>query len=219
MKKPSPHRLPFRPPATRFRALAGPLGTPAKCAPVAQLDRASDYESEGRTFESFRARQFFSIRINSLLRGPRGLTVLKCGLGRFLGRLSWEKRRVWPSLGDILPALRSIWPPHARCRTRSPPCSLSWSGPHRPKTVLKSTEERRCPTHHRAPTLSGTDDDSQRDLSRIANTLLLGKRRVACGAEWLAQAAEVAGAWQGSAVIGLPPITALYTSMKRRGKS
>jgi hypothetical protein len=26
-------------------------------APVAQLDRASDYESEGRTFESFRARQ------------------------------------------------------------------------------------------------------------------------------------------------------------------
>ena len=29
----------------------------AKNAPVAQLDRASDYESEGRTFESFRARQ------------------------------------------------------------------------------------------------------------------------------------------------------------------
>ena len=28
-------------------------------APVAQLDRASDYESEGRTFESFRARQTF----------------------------------------------------------------------------------------------------------------------------------------------------------------
>ena len=27
-------------------------------APVAQLDRASDYESEGRTFESFRARHF-----------------------------------------------------------------------------------------------------------------------------------------------------------------
>src|SRR3954470_18626883 len=30
----------------------------AKNAPVAQLDRASDYESEGRTFESFRARHF-----------------------------------------------------------------------------------------------------------------------------------------------------------------
>src|SRR5579871_3873418 len=29
-----------------------------ECAPVAQLDRASDYESEGRTFESFRARHF-----------------------------------------------------------------------------------------------------------------------------------------------------------------
>ncbi len=28
-------------------------------APVAQLDRASDYESEGRTFESFRARHLF----------------------------------------------------------------------------------------------------------------------------------------------------------------
>jgi hypothetical protein len=27
-------------------------------APVAQLDRASDFESEGREFESLRARQF-----------------------------------------------------------------------------------------------------------------------------------------------------------------
>src|ERR1700757_2356862 len=34
----------------------GPIA--AKHAPVAQLDRASDYESEGRTFESFRARHF-----------------------------------------------------------------------------------------------------------------------------------------------------------------
>src|SRR3546814_4971515 len=32
----------------------------AALAPVAQLDRASDYESEGRTFESFRARHFGS---------------------------------------------------------------------------------------------------------------------------------------------------------------
>ena len=31
----------------------------ASKAPVAQLDRASDYESEGRAFESLRARQFF----------------------------------------------------------------------------------------------------------------------------------------------------------------
>jgi hypothetical protein len=34
----------------------------AKNAPVAQLDRASDYESEGRTFESFRARHFTTLR-------------------------------------------------------------------------------------------------------------------------------------------------------------
>src|SRR5713226_9461973 len=29
------------------------------CAPLAQLDRASGYEPEGREFESLRARQFF----------------------------------------------------------------------------------------------------------------------------------------------------------------
>ena len=32
-----------------------------KRAPVAQLDRASDFESAGRPFESGRARQIFSI--------------------------------------------------------------------------------------------------------------------------------------------------------------
>lgn len=37
------------------------LWTRFPCAPVAQLDRASDYESEGRTFESFRARQFSQV--------------------------------------------------------------------------------------------------------------------------------------------------------------
>jgi hypothetical protein len=31
---------------------------PPHCAPLAQLDRASDYESEGREFESLRARHF-----------------------------------------------------------------------------------------------------------------------------------------------------------------
>ena len=41
----------------RWQASAGvALKCLAKNAPVAQLDRASDYESEGRTFESFRAR-------------------------------------------------------------------------------------------------------------------------------------------------------------------
>ena len=51
----------------RFRALQPFLQRPfsdprgpifSENAPVAQLDRASDYESEGRTFESFRARHF-----------------------------------------------------------------------------------------------------------------------------------------------------------------
>jgi hypothetical protein len=36
-------------------------------APVAQLDRASDYESEGRTFESFRARHY---PIDSIVETP-----------------------------------------------------------------------------------------------------------------------------------------------------
>ncbi len=40
----------------RFSGACGPA-TEAS-APVAQLDRASDYESGGRTFESFRARQY-----------------------------------------------------------------------------------------------------------------------------------------------------------------
>ena len=38
--------------APPIRRLTAPLHN----APVAQLDRASDYESEGRTFESFRVR-------------------------------------------------------------------------------------------------------------------------------------------------------------------
>jgi hypothetical protein len=48
----------FKPlPKRRFQANDG---TPGKApdAPVAQLDRASDYESEGREFESLRARHF-----------------------------------------------------------------------------------------------------------------------------------------------------------------
>jgi hypothetical protein len=38
---------------------------PAACgkAPLAQLDRASDYESEGREFESLRVYFFFSILV------------------------------------------------------------------------------------------------------------------------------------------------------------
>ena len=43
------------------------IGCGRSPAPVAQLDRASDYESEGRTFESFRARQHLSPQIADLL--------------------------------------------------------------------------------------------------------------------------------------------------------
>jgi hypothetical protein len=50
----------------RLRAGFGPPTLFAKHAPVAQLDRASDYESEGRTFESFRARHKFINHINTL---------------------------------------------------------------------------------------------------------------------------------------------------------
>ena len=41
----------------------------AKIAPVAQLDRASDYESEGRTFESFRARQYLAATYRAKIKG------------------------------------------------------------------------------------------------------------------------------------------------------
>ena len=51
------------PPAKRLRASPPSVGsnpTPSaiKNAPVAQLDRVSDYESEGHRFESCRARHF-----------------------------------------------------------------------------------------------------------------------------------------------------------------
>ena len=58
--------LPRRAGAIRQAALHAPVDRPEglqprrrRCAPVAQLDRASDYESEGQRFESFRARQSF----------------------------------------------------------------------------------------------------------------------------------------------------------------
>ena len=44
------------PPATGLRAAALPPMSPSSRAPVAQLDRAPDYEFGGRRFESFRAR-------------------------------------------------------------------------------------------------------------------------------------------------------------------
>jgi hypothetical protein len=40
--------------------------SPQGCAPLAQLDRASDYESEGREFESLRARHKIDNSPNSV---------------------------------------------------------------------------------------------------------------------------------------------------------
>src|SRR3546814_15259498 len=85
-------------------------------APVAQLDRASDYESEGRTFESFRARHFgskartpstaastpeaaVSVRSNSLRRPRIRTSVL----------LRSEERRVGK---ECCSTCRSRWSPY-----------------------------------------------------------------------------------------------------------
>ena len=51
----------FSPEGYQSRAVSTLL--PPQCAPVAQLDRASDYESEGWRFESFRAHHFSFFRI------------------------------------------------------------------------------------------------------------------------------------------------------------
>ena len=66
-----------------------PIMSPPLCAPVAQLDRASDYESEGRTFESFRARQF-SQYLNSDF-SPKG------GPAEGFGSPRGRHRRLTPS--------------------------------------------------------------------------------------------------------------------------
>ena len=45
----------------RYNKTRSPARTPREYAPVAQLDRVSDYESEGRGFESLRARHFYKL--------------------------------------------------------------------------------------------------------------------------------------------------------------
>ena len=61
-----------------------------KNAPVAQLDRVSDYESEGRRFESFRARHLFLFLLTSFFAiqssfaqscGAHGVAVQVLGSG------------------------------------------------------------------------------------------------------------------------------------------
>ena len=65
--------------------LIGRIGPEARCpaknAPVAQLDRAPDYESGGQEFESLRARQHlattYRAKIIGLLRDLQGSSVRK----------------------------------------------------------------------------------------------------------------------------------------------
>ena len=52
----------------------------AKHAPVAQLDRASDYESEGRTFESFRARHLLPPRFLVFAAAAAWLSPVPAGM-------------------------------------------------------------------------------------------------------------------------------------------
>src|SRR3546814_16464524 len=63
-------------------------------APVAQLDRAADYESEGRTFESFRARQIPPITAETT---PAHTAVFRGGKVRIgSGRLvNFDPAQTW----------------------------------------------------------------------------------------------------------------------------
>ena len=70
----------------------------AKHAPVAQLDRASDYESEGRTFESFRARHF-----PDFLRSSHPMFVTRCPRRPIGGA------HPFPSLAMLQPAASAAW--------------------------------------------------------------------------------------------------------------
>ena len=71
-------------------------------APVAQLDRASGYEPEGREFESLRAHQFkiFETKGFRSLQ-PEALTVFRCRVSVFCPRRvilsNWPVRADHPS--------------------------------------------------------------------------------------------------------------------------
>src|ERR1022692_2371294 len=76
-----------------FRYNSG-ASSPAKPAPLAQLDRASGYEPEGREFESLRAHH--SSFLNSFLRAPS---------------VFFRAGAVIPALRAAMPAMPAIqWP-------------------------------------------------------------------------------------------------------------
>src|SRR5262249_32049563 len=93
----------------------------AKHAPVAQLDRASDYESEGRTFESFRARH--------LRTKPRTFPFLVCLPAMAACKMSLPKMRIAPSTPSSR-ACRS----YCQCEAarRPPEWWARLNGPDRP---------------------------------------------------------------------------------------
>ena len=86
-----PRKRPLRRPATpaeahgflRLARREARLYVSAPCsgqAPVAQLDRAPDYESGGQEFESLRVRHFFSLKQASSLSKPEAGGVIRlCG--------------------------------------------------------------------------------------------------------------------------------------------
>src|SRR6185312_13992043 len=54
-------------------------------APVAQLDRASGFEPEGREFESLRARQILRLQQSFTRKDDVRLPAKPCGCGSFAG--------------------------------------------------------------------------------------------------------------------------------------
>ena len=76
-------------------ALARFSGRISVAAPVAQLDRASGFEPEGREFESLRARQFLLPQQSLTYDDDVRLPAKPCGCGSFagLGRANLIRRR------------------------------------------------------------------------------------------------------------------------------
>ena len=91
-----------------------------RCALVAQLDRASDYESEGQEFESLRARQFSLVSAANL------------------GKLSATRGPSGPSVRQLAPFLRKAKP--ALCERQG--ASMRQEVPRRPARVFRGALER-----------------------------------------------------------------------------
>jgi hypothetical protein len=86
----------------------------AKNAPVAQLDRAPDYESGGQEFESLRARHHLAAVWSMRFAGhfaksasmmfsnfAMALSASLLVRARYLSRISWARRSVWPVMDTI----------------------------------------------------------------------------------------------------------------------